>query len=596
MKQITSIFLILISFTAFSFSTDYNTLVKKALEYEKNKQYVHAIGMYYEAMETDNTYEDITAYEGYKNLFNAIRNGKSGLEEYDIFDLYDGWIALLKDAESFFAENLPFTLTYDFIRGELNYDRRTYDYSVLLKADTVNGEGPSILNLIKYGLKKSYQSGWTKIPKNWPVKSVYTDEGLFSKTNFLIKPVFGFLDAEQSAVKNIPQPKAINISSGSFNGISNYMPVWYFSKKEEPVLPVKYIFTIEITDIVSGRLLKDIDITASVKSNSVSFQNAKISLGEFPYKQEFNSSSISVCLKSISFEVFELPFHYYAEQIDGKYRYAYTASSPQNSRTITFNKDKVLSENILKNVYQAKAEKCRAEIERRKQEAKFLALQKERETELKEKEEKEKKEFERKQKQMEIDEAVTKALYAERKKLAQELKNLQDKEVSVRFNKLKQLFNTSDTQSENLKIPEYTFSGEHLKIEVESMKCFNFELITDELASESLAAKLLSDRSQADVFITFPAGSYFCYVNVLAPDDEHDCFHLFIDENAYRLLPHESEVPLFQLTTRAPVRFSFDKPTTAHFMLKKDNPANTNRPGETGMTLDYLLILKMPGL
>ena len=553
---------------------------------------MHAIGTYYQAMEIDETYDDITAYEAYKNLFNAIRNGNPGPGEYDLFGLYDGWIELLKDAEAYFAENLPFTLTYDFIRGDLNYDKRSYAYSVKLKADSVNGAGPAVLNLIKYGLKKSYQKGWTKIPKNWPVKSVYADDKTFLSGSFLIKPVFGFLDAERSAVKNIPQPKAINISQGTFNGISTYMPVWYFSKKDSPEEALNYIFTIEITDTKSGRLLKDLDIRAKVKSNSIDFPEAEIFLGDFPYKEEFNSSSISLYLKSFSYEVFELPYHYYAEQADGKYRYAYIPSKPQKVRSITVNKDKKISEEILKNLYQTKAEKCRLEIERKDAEARNLAIQKAREDEAKEKEERIKKEFELKQKQIEIDEAVTKAIIAERKKLAQELKNLQDKEVSVRFNRLKVMFSTQENQSENVKIPEYKFSDSHLKIEVESMKCYNFELITDELASESLAAKLLDDRSQAEAFVTFPAGSYLCYVNVFAPDDEHDCFHVFIDDTAYRLLPHESEVPFFQLTTRAPVRFSFDKPTKVHFMIKKDNPANLTRPGESGMTLDYVLFLK----
>ncbi len=593
MKKIISILITILFFSTLIFSDDYASLIKKGTDYENNKQYVHAIGCYYEAMEIDETYEDITAYESYKNLFNAIRDGKPGPLEYDVLDLYDGWVELLKDAESFFAENPPFTLTYDFVRGDLNYDNRSYEYYINLKADTVNGLGPSILNLIKYGLKKSYQKGWTKIPKNWPVKSVYTDDKTFTQGTFLIKPVFGFLDVEHSAVNNIPQPKAINISSGSFNGISNYMPVWYYSKKGEANKPLRYTFTIEITDTKSGRLMKDLDIKADVKSNSIEFLEPKIVLGEFPYKQEFNSSSISVSLKKFSYDVFEIPYHYYAEQIDGKYRYAYIVSEPKNLRSVTVTKDKKINEIILTNVYQTKAEKCRSEIERKREEAKAQAILKERENELKAKEERERKEFELKQKQIEINEAVTKAVNAERKKLALEIRNLQDKEYASRFNKLKLMFKTADEQSENVKIPEFSFSNEHLKIEVESMKCYNFELVTDELASESLAAKLLTDRSEAEAFVTFPEGSYLCYVNVFAPDEEHDCFHIFIDETAHRVLPHESEVPLFQLTTRAPVRFTFDKPTKAHVVLKKDNPANLTRPGETGMTLDYILFYKL---
>lgn len=48
--------------------------------------------------------EDTDAYNSFWTLAEQIKNGNPGLEEFDKFSLYDGWMLLCKNSEKYWTE------------------------------------------------------------------------------------------------------------------------------------------------------------------------------------------------------------------------------------------------------------------------------------------------------------------------------------------------------------------------------------------------------------------------------------------------------------------------------------------------------------
>ncbi len=140
--------------------------------------------------------------------------------------------------------------------------------------------------------------------------------------------------------------------------------------------------------------------------------------------------------------------------------------------------------------------------------------------------------------------------------------------------------------------PKYTFEGSELKIEVENMYNEEFLIFADAKASGGYAAKLVSEESIATAIVTFPAGDYVGLVNEDAPDGNHDAFNVFIDDVAYRTFPSDPPIGTYELTTRTPMNLHFDAETTVTVKIQQNDPNRPNKPGETGMKLDYIIFQK----
>ena len=140
--------------------------------------------------------------------------------------------------------------------------------------------------------------------------------------------------------------------------------------------------------------------------------------------------------------------------------------------------------------------------------------------------------------------------------------------------------------------PTFTFSGSELKIELEEMYNEEFLVFADAKASGGYAAKLVSEDSIAKAIVVFPAGDYVGLVNEDAPDGNHDAFNVFINDVAYRTFPSDPPIGTYELTTRTPMNLHFDAETTVEVKIQQNDPNRPNKPGETGMKLDYIVFKK----
>ena len=112
----------------------YKELVAKGKEYEKNKEWIYALGCYNDAMQLQD--KDEEAQRLYTKLFSTISSGKPGYGEFDMFTLHDEWSSLVKNAEKYFTENIPYTISSgDIKRESIHYENRTVSYSGLLKVE-----------------------------------------------------------------------------------------------------------------------------------------------------------------------------------------------------------------------------------------------------------------------------------------------------------------------------------------------------------------------------------------------------------------------------------------------------------------------------
>ena len=140
--------------------------------------------------------------------------------------------------------------------------------------------------------------------------------------------------------------------------------------------------------------------------------------------------------------------------------------------------------------------------------------------------------------------------------------------------------------------PKYTFEGSELKIELENMYNEEFLIFADAKASGGYAGKLVSEESIATAIVTFPAGDYVGLVMEDAPDGNHDAFNVFINDTAYRTFPSDPPIGTYELTTRTPMNLHFDAETTVTVKIQQNDPNRPNKPGETGMKLDYIIFQK----
>ena len=88
----------------FAEGDDYASLLAKAKDYEAKKQYVHALGSYWDAMEASPE-KAVDALDAYNKLAGTVKAGNPGYGEFSGSDLLNGWIAMYADYESYWKEN-----------------------------------------------------------------------------------------------------------------------------------------------------------------------------------------------------------------------------------------------------------------------------------------------------------------------------------------------------------------------------------------------------------------------------------------------------------------------------------------------------------
>ena len=222
---------------AFADEAKYNELLAKGKDYEAKKQWVYAMGTYWNAIleypqgakDANDGFNRIRAgfaeynkpvgtYIGFaeynKSVGNFIGTGNPGPGEYDIFSCYDGWINVCREFEVYWNEHsdeIYYVPEVKYEKGEADMKNRTMTYDFKGKIDFTQ-KFSTIWHCIGDSFRKAYRDNWNDIPAQWPAVSMFKD----SKTI----PVVRFISACNNELATIYDP-----GDRSFEDLGNYVIV-----------------------------------------------------------------------------------------------------------------------------------------------------------------------------------------------------------------------------------------------------------------------------------------------------------------------------------------------------------------------------------
>lgn len=112
------------------FAENYETMINKGKEYEERKEYIYALGYYYDAMNSENAQPE--AKDNYNRVSNQIRWGAKGLELSMWEDPNEAWNKIIREYYKYFTEYSPYDFNYsgDLCQGEINYKNKTINYTM----------------------------------------------------------------------------------------------------------------------------------------------------------------------------------------------------------------------------------------------------------------------------------------------------------------------------------------------------------------------------------------------------------------------------------------------------------------------------------
>lgn len=172
------------------------TFDSAAEKYEKNKNFIFALKIYYEKSllakqelqdfnvkvqnmfqatekvytKWDNTYSIIKpkyADNKYDNLLKRIETGNPWTYEYDADSRYADWKILTKDFEQYFLENPAFSVHYiDLKKSSENKENNSYVYKCDFEIEDYIFY-QNMVDRIFMGIRKAWKDSWTDISKEW---------------------------------------------------------------------------------------------------------------------------------------------------------------------------------------------------------------------------------------------------------------------------------------------------------------------------------------------------------------------------------------------------------------------------------------------
>lgn len=106
MKKITLFFAVMTAaFSIFAQSSKYIQLLNTAKEFEKNENWIYALGYYADAIAEDPAFSE-EAFAGFANLHDNIESGNPGNIQYTEEELYEHWKTLLIEAEAYWTSSV----------------------------------------------------------------------------------------------------------------------------------------------------------------------------------------------------------------------------------------------------------------------------------------------------------------------------------------------------------------------------------------------------------------------------------------------------------------------------------------------------------
>ena len=186
---------------AFADEAKYNELLAKGKDYEAKKQWVYAMGTYWDAIleypqgakEANDGYKRIVAGFEKKGGFEGNDTlGNPGPGEYDIFSRYDGWINVCKEFEVYWNEHsdeIYYVPDVECEKGEADMKNRTmtYEFKGTL---AFTPKFSTIWECIRYSFRIAHRDDWDDIPAQWPAVSMFKD----SKTIPVVKFISAYND------------------------------------------------------------------------------------------------------------------------------------------------------------------------------------------------------------------------------------------------------------------------------------------------------------------------------------------------------------------------------------------------------------------
>ncbi|MBR0031955.1 MAG: SUMF1/EgtB/PvdO family nonheme iron enzyme [Treponema sp.] len=170
MKKLLSLVLIALVSVSAMFAQTYEELLAKAKSYEAKKEWVYAMGYYYDAANVENAQEE--AQQKFDALSAEIANGNPGFGKFNVFSLHDEWVKLVKNYFKYFTEFCPYDILYDgnLVQDSVDYSTRKAKYKMKYEYIPSN-KFTAIRNAIKSGLLKSQTDDWKDV--GWNAYSKY---------------------------------------------------------------------------------------------------------------------------------------------------------------------------------------------------------------------------------------------------------------------------------------------------------------------------------------------------------------------------------------------------------------------------------------
>lgn len=252
---------------AFADEAKYNELLAKGKDYEAKKQWVYAMGTYWDAIleypqgakDANDGFNRIRAgfAEYNKSVGKFIGTGNPGPGEYDIFSCYDGWINVCKEFEVYWNEHsdeIYYVPEVECKKGEADMKSRTMTYEFKEKIDFTQ-KFSTIWGCVGDSFDIGYRSDWDEIPAQWPAVSMFKDSKIIpvvkfisSCNNKLARSAYGALDPGVRSFKDLGNYVIVGGGKLDFpyeTPKEYYVPAWnnyasiYTSLDDKPNLEIK---------------------------------------------------------------------------------------------------------------------------------------------------------------------------------------------------------------------------------------------------------------------------------------------------------------------------------------------------------------------
>lgn len=315
---------------AFADEAKYNELLAKGKDYEAKKQWVYAMGTYWDAIleypqgakEANDGFNRIRAgfAEYNKSGGNFIGTGNPGPGEYDIFSCYDGWINVCREFEVYWNEHsdeIYYVPEVECKKGEADMKSRTMTYDFKGEIDFTQ-KFSTIWGCVGDSFDIGYRGDWDEIPAQWPAVSMFKDSKTIPVVKFISAcndkaadprrdrtykvETRSLIDLYKYAVVGVGYRERSKVDFPPYEHKTYYVAAWNNAKA---VASGKILLNREIKIKIldkNGRIIgsNDSSGTLSFKISGISSDDMKIlDSGEWSYKVE----SIVIKSKNVSAEI-----------------------------------------------------------------------------------------------------------------------------------------------------------------------------------------------------------------------------------------------------------------------------------------------------